>query len=411
MHRRLMVNGVLALAMVLGTVSPSLAEYYHVEIADLEPGQPLTPPVAVVHGDGYRLFEVGAAATAGLEALAEDGMTGALVGEAQSSPAVSQVTVGGSAPTFASYKFLVEGNPGDLFSVASMFAKTNDVFVGVSAAALPGGDAPLVIETQAYDAGTEQNTGMMADIPAFGNEGIGPSEGGTVSVINSYTLQDDPGATGPVTFSWPPAARITITPMPGAVRYNIRVVGLSDGQPLTPPVIAIHSGDARVFTAGEAASPGLEMLAEDGHTAPLIAELIPTMGVWTAFVGGEAPGFEHVSSVIAQPGQRITITTMFARTNDVFTGVNSVELPVSGGSSTIDTVAWDAGTEQNTGMVAHIPLYGNAGGPDEGGVVMEINSYAVLDDPDGRLDYTWPPAATVTIETETSDVGYWSFYN
>ncbi|MFH1743247.1 MAG: spondin domain-containing protein [bacterium] len=410
MTKRILLQFVAVLVATLVVANVSHAAFYHIEIADLDPGQPITPPVAVVHGNMYRLFEIGTSATAGLEALAEDGQTDLLVGEALSNPDVRHVKVGGDGPTFSTFKFFIQAEPGDLFSVASMFAKTNDTFIGVSAVMLPGGDTPLVIDAQAHDAGTEQNTGLVADIPAFGNHEVGMEEEGTVQVINQFVLQDAPDAAGPVEFSWPPAARVTITPMPDAIVYDIILTGLSEGQPLTPPVITIHDPGRTVFTLGQMASAGLELLAEEGQTSPLIGELTPLAGVWTAQVGGEAPGFEHMASVIGSPGQLVTITSMFARTNDVFTGVNAVQLPAPGSSETIETVAWDAGTEQNTGLMAHVPLYGGVGGPNQGGVVSEINSYSILDDPGGRLDYTWPPAARVVIRTQASPVEHWSLY-
>ncbi|MBD3267733.1 hypothetical protein GF373_13770 [bacterium] len=388
---------------------PAGALTYHVEIMDLDAGQPMTPPVVTVHEDGYHLFELGSQASMGLQQLAEDGMTMALLEEANMSGHVHHAMVGGSAPTFASFKFLIQAEPGDLFSFASMFAKTNDVFVGVSAVPLP--ESPLEMDAMAYDAGTEVNTGMMAHIPAYGNVGVGEDEDNPIAEINSYAVVDDPDQ-GMIEYSWPPAAKVMITPMPDAVEYKVTMNGLSDGQPLTPPLIAIHDESVSVYEMGEQASTGLEMLAEEGATDTLKMELLSMDGVWNVYIGGDAPGFEQMTTLIAEPGQRISIVSMFARTNDVFTGVAGAMLPQAGAPLAIETNAYDAGTEMNTGMMAHIPAYGNAGGPDEDGTVMEINSYTVVDDPDGQLDYTWPPAAMIEIEGMgmQSHVSHWDLY-
>jgi len=398
------------LLIVIGTVTPSAQTLmYHVEIENLDEVQPLTPPVAVVHSGGYSLFEVGSEATPGLELLAEEGITGDLVAEAEANADVSTVVVGGSGPTFGSFQFFIEGQPGDLFSVASMFAKTNDNFIGVSSVMLPSPGDSLTIESQAYDSGTEQNTGMAADIPAFGNVGVGPEEDGTVQVINSFTLQDDPEL-GQVESTWPPAANIIITP---ANQYTFELNSLSEGQPLTPPVVAVYDDIAAFFEVGGTASEGLEILAEEGMTADLISELESTMGISSVGAFGDGPGPMQSGTFYGVPGQLMTIVSMFARTNDVITGAMSMELPEAGNPVSLETNAYDAGTEENTGLMADIPFYGNVGaGPEEDGSIEEINEFTVVDDPEGELTFSWPPAASLMVEAEepTSNVGTWNLY-
>ena len=410
MKKQSVFSTMMALAVILCAADSSFAEYYHVEIAGLDPGQPISPAAVVIHGQNYKLFEVGMPATMGLEGLAEDGMAHGLADEAQGMPDVFASLVGGSAPTFTAHKFIIEGHPGQLFSFACMLAKTNDIFVGAAGVELPADGNPVTVETMAYDAGTEENTGMAAHIPAFGNVGVGPTENGTVQVINSYAVQDDPGASGPVSYTWPPAARLTITPMPEAVHYHAKFVSITEGQPLSPPVVAVHDADASAFMLGQPASTGIERMAEQGMADPLIAELTPMMGVWTAFAGGTGGAIEHEFSFIAQPGQLVTILSMIGRTNDAFTGIDSAPLPMAGGSIDLETIAWDAGTEVNTGLMADLPAYGGEGSPEEGGAVTELNSYSIIDDPNGREDFTWPPVARITINTETSSVSGWSLY-
>ncbi len=397
-------------ALLIAHVSYALT--YHVEIMDMDPMQPLSPPVAVVHQGGYHLFQAGMEVTAGLEGIAEEGMTGVLVDEAESHPMVHQTVVGGDGPTFSSHKFLIEGNPGELFSFASMFGRTNDIFVGIADVPLPQPDSPMEIDAMAYDAGTEVNTGLMAHIPFYGNVGVGETESGVVAEINQYVIEDDPDM-GRIEFNWPPTAKVIITPMPNAVEYMVTMTSSSEGQPLTPPLIVIHDDSAQVFAMGEKASEGLEELAVDGITSSLKNELLPVVGVWNVFVGGDGPGLEHETTVIAEPGQLVTIASMFARTNDVFTGHAGMELPAAGSTIQMETNAYDAGTEINTGLMAHIPFYGNTdGGEEEDGVIMEINSYTVVDDPEGQLNYSWPPASMIEIHgrSSTSHVSNWDLY-
>lgn len=412
MKRFAVISISIACLIVAAMFTPQAnAMVYHVEIKDLDPGQPITPPVVAIHKAGYQMFEVGAQASAGLEALAEDGLTDMLVNEAQSHADVMNVKVGGSGPTFGSFKFLVEGEPGDYISIASMFARTNDNFIGTSAQPLPPAGQPMEIDSQVYDAGTEMNTGLIAHIPAYDNVMVGPEENGTISVINDYVIMDDPND-GQVEFEWPPAAKIIITPMPNAINYDIHMVSQSEGQPISPSLVAVHDDRAQIFEPGTQASAGLEELAESGSSSTLINELTPLTGVWIAQRAGDGPGGEQRITITAEPGQLITMISMFGRTNDVFTGITNQELPSLGSMLTLDGLAYDAGTETNTGLMAHIPFYGNSGGPTEGGMISEINVYTIVDDPEGELVFNWPPATQVTIEPRDpqSDVQNWALY-
>jgi hypothetical protein len=173
----------------------------------LDTGQPLTPPVGIVHDSGYSPFTVGMAATPGLELLAEDGLPTVLVGEAMASPDVFDVEVG-PGPFVGTSTFEVQGNPGDLFTVVMMFGRTNDIVTGVQAA-LPGAGSLVLPMTNTYDAGTEVNTGLVEHIPFYGNTMVGPTEGGVVTMIDSYSVLDD-ATYGQLDYKFPPSATVTI---------------------------------------------------------------------------------------------------------------------------------------------------------------------------------------------------------
>ncbi len=176
-----------------------------------ETGQPMTPPVVVVHNSGYSLFAEGDMATAGLEALAEDGVTDDLVAEAMASPDVYSVVVG-PGPFFDPITVEVEGNPGDLLSIATMLARTNDLITGLHDLPLPAEGVVLIDETGVYDAGTEENTGLVEHIPFYGNTFVGPDESSPIEMISSYVVNNDP-TYGVLTYEFPPSARITVTVM------------------------------------------------------------------------------------------------------------------------------------------------------------------------------------------------------
>ena len=207
-------RGTLMAMLLLALALPASAEVYEITVENLIPGgpatgQPMTPPVGIVHGPGYDVFNLGAPVSPGLEIVAEDGDPTTLIGEANANPDVIDVNTGGG-PFFDMTSFFVEGSPGDLFSLVTMLARTNDLFTGVQDVALPADQIPLVIEpTTVWDAGSEVNTGMIEHIPFYGNGFVGPDEFSVVTVATSFVVVNDPDH-GALTWQFPPAARITI---------------------------------------------------------------------------------------------------------------------------------------------------------------------------------------------------------
>lgn len=134
--------------------------------------------------------------------------------------------------------------------------------------------------------------------------------------------------------------------------------------PLSPTAYAVFKGDNPIFMAGKPAMDnGLESLAEDGNPAMLKTALqsdkqVSSAGVTNTPDGASSPGIllpghTYQFTVDAKEGDRLTLATMFAQSNDWFysTGMNGIPfftkgVPVSGDvSSQIDL--WDAGTEAN----------------------------------------------------------------
>jgi len=148
---------------------------------------------------------------------------------------------------------------------------------------------------------------------------------------------------------------------------------------ITPGAYAVHADENPIFTEGEAASIGLEALAEAGPPTGfegepgLVDELdgasdVATSGAYTpentvddpndpmGSVPGAppiAPGGAFEFEIEAEPGQRLSFASMFVPSNDVFLspGGDGIGLfddgtPVEG-DVTGDVVLWDAGTEPN----------------------------------------------------------------
>ena len=61
---------------------------FDVTVTNLTNAQPLSPVAVIAHQDGYAVFSIGAAATVGLEELAEGGDNTTLLSEADADSAV-----------------------------------------------------------------------------------------------------------------------------------------------------------------------------------------------------------------------------------------------------------------------------------------------------------------------------------
>ena len=159
---------------------PAMASF-DVTVTNLSNGQPLSPVAVIAHQDGYSVFTVGAAATAGLETLAEGGDNTALIAEADADAAV-MTTASGAAPIgpagaeTISIQVLASDLTGLGVSFSTMLVNTNDAITGTNGApigSMQPGDS-VTLRTVAYDAGTEANTEAAAHIPgpAGGGEGF-----------------------------------------------------------------------------------------------------------------------------------------------------------------------------------------------------------------------------------------------
>lgn len=150
-------------------------------------------------------------------------------------------------------------------------------------------------------------------------------------------------------------------------RYEVTVTNLTEGQPLTPPLLATHSRLTDVFTVGQPASFGIKEIAENGNLQPLIDALhndplvldVVTAGaplVPDGTPGGEMFDDSVTLTIEARPFYRfLSFASMLVCTNDGFTGLDAVELPFHVGESiTVYGNGYDAGTEINTEDFADI---------------------------------------------------------
>lgn len=150
----------------------------------------------------------------------------------------------------------------------------------------------------------------------------------------------------------------------GGKTYKITITNLTAGQPITPPILVTHTSRTGIFTVGEAASEGIQQIAENGNGAPLLEALSEDSHVHEV-VTGMAPlvpandpgttGFGSSESyTITAHGRAkfLSFASMLICTNDGFTGLDSVRLPSY--KKTVYAAAYDARTETNTEDLADI---------------------------------------------------------
>jgi len=160
----------------------------------------------------------------------------------------------------------------------------------------------------------------------------------------------------------------TATPQPDPITpasFDVAATNLTLGQPLSPLAVLIHDSGQSVLRIGEAASAGLELLAEGGDNSELLAEIEAV-----AEASGGAPVGPGSSETLTlelpddqTDGLSLSVVSMLVNTNDAITGLHGISLAgmAVGDSMTYSAVAYDAGTEANSELAGTIP------GPADGG--------------------------------------------
>lgn len=229
-------------ALLLASTSLAGLTEVTVTIENLAPAQGTyqTPFWVGFHNGQFDLFDMGAAASPGLERLAEDGTTATLSGEFLASGFGAQDGVIGGGPIapgqIVSIKLTLDGlsSLSHYFSFASMVIPSNDAFVGngnplehrifASDGTFLGADF-FITGAQVYDAGTEVNDELPDSTAFFGQTvpNMGTIEGGLVSLHQGYLGSSANPFTTPLILAAPmfagadftlagyPIARITIT--------------------------------------------------------------------------------------------------------------------------------------------------------------------------------------------------------
>jgi Spondin_N len=145
----------------------------------------------------------------------------------------------------------------------------------------------------------------------------------------------------------------------GARTWRVTITNLTPAgsQPLSPPLFAVHSSRADVWSVGDIATHPVAAIAEDANNAPAESALDELPGVSDVFTGagGPIPPGASRTYMVATRGQfnRLSVVTMLVNTNDAFTGLDSLRL--HGHGTTVTTNAYDAGSEANNEDADFIP--------------------------------------------------------
>ena len=159
-----------------------------VEISNLTNAIYYTPLLVSAHDRDTHIFQVGTAASAHLQAMAEGGDISGLVTDLDSVGANTVANPAGGllAPGATATAEMHINRRNRFLSIAAMLLPTNDGFVGLDALPIPQSGHSHVYYLNGYDAGTEANNEVINGGGAPGELGI-PADPGS----NSGT-----GATG-----------------------------------------------------------------------------------------------------------------------------------------------------------------------------------------------------------------------
>lgn len=341
----------------------------------------------------------------------------------------------GPALPGSAYSWTFDADAADSVSFATMFVQSNDWFFAPDENGIPlaqTGDVTAYVKL--WDAGTEgdETPGEGANqAPRQTGPDTGPVDPNThvrqvlsaalpavdelIQVTltsagtNRYTLtiRNISGASSLPTPLAPGVGVVHSAPAPLFINGRSASAGLEalaeDGDaaglaaevaahtgittPLAPVAWTVHQSPNALFTAGQVASPGLQVLAEDGSPALLVEELDETRKGAAAVPTGAGvpgpifPGGNYTFTIEAAPGDHLSTAMMFVQSNDWFFSLNNLPLfdadgaPISGSVSHLVRL-YDAGSEvdQAPGLGSNQAprQVGPNTGPSQGGVISPL---------------------------------------
>src|SRR3954451_6561837 len=144
--------------------------------------------------------------------------------------------------------------------------------------------------------------------------------------------------------------------------WHVKVTNLTSGQPMSPPVWAVHDSHFHVWRVGELASSAITPVVEDAVNGPILSYLSGNSHVFasraeTGSPAGAIPPLASREFDVRDDGNDhyLSMLWMLVRTNDGFTGLDSYQLNGDPKTRTLLVSAYDAGSERNNQSCAFIP--------------------------------------------------------
>jgi len=191
---------------------------YAVTVTNLTRGEVFTPIMVATHTKGTHVFSMGSPASDELAAIAEGGDFSSLSTMLTDSGAAYDIQTNGALldPGASTTIMVKMANGFKHVTVTSMLIPTNDAFIAVNGVKGPKRKhGAKVIMSPAYDAGSEPNDELCANIPgpACGGAGGSPNAGGE-GYVHIHAGIQGVGDLNSADFDWRnPTAKITIKRM------------------------------------------------------------------------------------------------------------------------------------------------------------------------------------------------------
>lgn len=191
-----------------------------------------------------------------------------------------------------SMTYTFNAGKGTYLSFATMFVESNDLFYAFDDTGLALYDdegnattGDVTAQVSLWDAGTEVNeepgVGMNQPLRQSGPD-TGMEENGTIILIG----ESGDGFTYPATNN---VIRVSLEHDGGSM-FTLTLDNVSNTStlpsPLAPGAWAIHGAAAKLFEENQAASAGIEGIAEDGNNSTTVAELSANTGYTSPFAPG-----------------------------------------------------------------------------------------------------------------------------
>lgn len=190
---------------LFATMNASAANL-EITFTNITSGNISTPVIVAGHTIDQHMFRTGTRASAGLQIMAESGNIATLSTELSNLGASVA-----SSPTTGNNTLIMPGQsvtislttlPGqDYLSLASMLLPSNDAFFGLDSFKIPTAPGNYRLRLNVYDAGTEANSEIRADMPApppltAGVLALGTGGTGVTTAIPNNTVHIHPGNIG-----------------------------------------------------------------------------------------------------------------------------------------------------------------------------------------------------------------------